>query len=205
MTKEDDKITISRAELKAMIDEGVKAAAESAAEATVKVQRGVLGLEGQMATQEERVSRELGRPPPPRRVFPKYTLSCHRQDLGADFDVSVSIRTHDEYDVPLEKPVHSCIDAQITKYPDDLERRSNMPPEAIAGYPGQGKQLALVNGEIKWYSYAFLKWVTETYDHAIRREHASKKDPIYCAAFVKGEPKHHPSGETRREATGLHR
>lgn len=204
-TSEAETITITRADLRKLIADEVSAAsslvAKGAADATVSVQRGLAGIQGQLATMEERTSVELGRPVPVRKPFPMLVQHCHHPRLGCDFDAFIRVREFDSEGVKLEKPEHTVTDLRITKWPEDLFERCKLPREAKEAGDGQGRHRRFSEKMDRRYSIAFLQWVATVYETPLKAELASGNDIGYLAPYVVGEPEPLDLGEVRRDAS----
>ena len=196
-------VTLTMSELDKLINEKVSAAtklvAQGAADATVTVQRGLAGIQGQLATIEERTSVELGKPVPVRKPFKMLVQHCFHPRLGCKFDAAIKVREHDADGAPLETPVLTVTRIEITEYPKDLVERCKLPADAKEAGPGAGGKRVRFSDELdRHWSIPFLQWIADTYTKPLAAEFASGNDPSYLKAFAMGEPEVVNLGEVRR-------
>lgn len=209
MAKPDssETVTMTRDDLRKMISEEVSSAtkliAQGAADATVSVRRGLAGIEGQTATQEERTSLEIGKPIPIRKPFKMLIQHCFHPRLGCEFDAHIKVRTHDSDGQEYEKPILIVTEIEITKYPDDLLERCKLPESAKRVQTGgAGKSVKFSDKLDGHWTPIFLQWVYDTYGKPMSAELGSGNDPIYLAPYVVGDPVTRDLGEVRRVLNG---
>lgn len=160
MAKEDEKVTLSRTDLEALIDkrlaertaaQDVKTTAAVAAEAV----RGVLGITAEGSSREERIHAELGTPVPERKPIPVRHQKCANPRTGSTFTAVIApSRTY---------PDGRVVDLIDYRYPDDIASRVKGMP--ITNPNTTGDPTAPGRGGL---TVQFLQWRYETYDKADR-------------------------------------
>lgn len=201
-------VTLTMSQLDALINEKVAAAttliAKGAADATVTVQRGLAGIQGQLATIEERTSVELGKVVPFRKPFKMLVQHCDHPRLGVKFDAHIKVREHDTDGAPIDTPVLTVDRIEIVEWPADIVERCKLPTTAKESGPGAGgKRVAFktANGTIdRFWTNAFLQWTYDVFTRPLSAELGSGADPVYLKPYVVGEPVAKDLGEVRRSA-----
>jgi hypothetical protein len=198
-------VTLTMSDLDKLINEKVSAAtkliAQGAADATVTVQRGLAGIQGQLATMEERTSVELGKAVPTRRPFDMMVQHCEHPRLGCKFDAFIKVRRYDSDGAALDVPVLTVTRVTITEWPKDLVERCKLPADAKEAGPGAGGRRVRFSDELdRHWTIAFLQWIADVYTKPLAAELASGNDPVYLKAFAVGDPVPVDLGEIRRAA-----
>jgi hypothetical protein len=210
MAKSDgsDTVTMTRDELRKLITEEVTAAtalvAKGAADATVGIHRGLAGIQGQLATLEERTSVELGKVIPLRKPFKMLVQHCEHPRLGVKFDAHIKVREHDSEGRALESPVLTVERIEITEWPSDLVERCKLPSTAKESGPGAGGKrvvFQIAGDKIdRYWTNLFLQWTYDTFTKPLSAELGSGADPVYLKPYAVGEMSVRDLGEIRRSA-----
>lgn len=192
-------ITLTEAELEAKI-------ANAVASATIQTQRGLVGTEGMTATQEERVSLQLGRPVPTRRPWPMQVAHARYDtpEMAApvDFIVDIQVKDRDHLGRPLDPPIRMVTRVRGIKFPSIAAMQQKHGRDDNSTFNAYSGKLRSDIKEGAKFEISFLQNVIyEMYERPVRSLFQGK-DLRHVKPYLTDEPVTVVPDEVRRENDG---